>query len=97
MQIRMAYKREQNGGSRNEKNFLLFILIQVMVISFVGCGSSDINEAILNYVKSEVANSLKKPDTATFCDDDEFIIKELESGKFYVTGYCEGENSYGGK
>ena len=77
------------------KKFLLFILIQVMVISFVGCGSSDNNEDILNYVKSEVANSLKKPDTATFCDDEEFIIKELESGKFYVTGYCEGENSYG--
>lgn len=77
------------------KKFLLFIIIQVMVISFVGCGNSENNEALINFVKGEVANSLKKPDTAAFCDDDEFIIRELESGKFYVTGYCEGENDYG--
>lgn len=70
-------------------------LIIILVFSLVGCGAKNSNVALTNYVKEKVSEGLKKPESATFCEEDQFIIEELDHGKFNVSGYCEGQNSYG--
>lgn len=73
----------------------MYLIITIIVFSLVGCGAKNSNVALMNYVKEKVSESLKKPESATFCEEEQFIIEELDNGKFDVTGYCEGQNSMG--
>ena len=87
------------------KKLIMILFCLVMVCETTACGGGEDSSGsafskresakIIKYSKKVMAESLKDPKSAKFCDDSQFIIKKLSEGKYQVYAYCEGKNSYG--
>ena len=84
-----------------KKRMVLLIILLVMVMGFgVGCGSEEetLEPMVYKIAKEEIISVLKAPSTAEFSPIEETLIKKtLDGSDYFVSGYVDAENSFGGK
>lgn len=87
------------------KKFKFILMMMLLSIFLVGCGSSDKPFSELSTEDKEsyvwvmtqdvIQSQLKSPSSAIFPDQPQVVIDDLGNNKFEISGYVEAENSFG--